>query len=59
VFWHVSRFDSRAEAAAERTSGGTVIDAYGRVWLMTIAGADWRPHGRIPRCTWKPACDPA
>jgi hypothetical protein len=42
VFWHVTRFAFRDQANAERPTTGTVLEAYGGVWLMTIANAEWR-----------------
>lgn len=48
VFWHVTRFRSRAEAERENAAGatkGTVIDALGAPWLVTIADSAWRPRG--------------
>jgi quercetin dioxygenase-like cupin family protein len=32
-------------AAAARGQNGSVVEAYGRVWLLTIAAADWRAKG--------------
>jgi quercetin dioxygenase-like cupin family protein len=48
AFWHVTRFGSRAEAERGNAAGtvkGTVIDALGAPWLVTIADSAWRPHG--------------
>ena len=43
VFWHLDSYGSRAAADAAKGPRGTVVEALGRVWLFTIAGADWRP----------------
>jgi quercetin dioxygenase-like cupin family protein len=45
VYWHLDRFASKdaAEKAAAATS--IVSEAFGSVWLFTIADAGWRPHG--------------
>jgi quercetin dioxygenase-like cupin family protein len=45
VFWHLDKFSTiaLAEKAKERT--GTVLPALGKVWLLTIAEAGWRPKG--------------
>lgn len=45
VFWHLDKFSTvaLAEQAKERT--GTVVPALGKVWLLTIAEAGWRPKG--------------
>ena len=45
AYWHVARFRSRAlaQAAARDTSAhATVVEAYGRVWLLAIGARDWR-----------------
>lgn len=45
VYWHLDRFPSRttAERAAAPTSA--VVEAFGAVWLFTIAPSRWRPSG--------------
>jgi quercetin dioxygenase-like cupin family protein len=43
VFWHVTRFTSMAKASAARPINGSVLEAYGQVWLLTIGDAEWRP----------------
>lgn len=45
IFWHVDRFATRPEAEAVRSAGGTTIDAFGAVWLLTIADSGWRAGG--------------
>lgn len=45
LFWHISRFRTRDAAMKARPSHGTVIDAYGQVWLMDVAEAKWRAAG--------------
>jgi quercetin dioxygenase-like cupin family protein len=42
VFWNVDRFVNRAQAEAARQRDGTVIDAFGAVWLLTIGDSAWR-----------------
>jgi quercetin dioxygenase-like cupin family protein len=42
AFWHLDTFPTRAAAEAARRPGGAVIDALGKVWLMTIADAGFR-----------------
>ncbi|NUQ21445.1 MAG: hypothetical protein HOQ09_10840 [Gemmatimonadaceae bacterium] len=57
VFWHVTRFTSaaRARAAAKRsTPAGTVIQAFGRGWLLTIADSAWRASAGTPVATIGP-----
>ena len=53
LFWHLDAYPTRAAAEAARRgrgsarggSRGTVAEAHGRVWLFTIAAAEWRPAG--------------
>ena len=45
LFWHIDAFPTRAAAEAARRTGGTVAEAHGRTWLLTVASADWRPAG--------------
>ena len=40
AFWHLDTFPTRAEAEAAKQRGAAVIESLGKVWLMTIAGAD-------------------
>jgi quercetin dioxygenase-like cupin family protein len=43
VFWHLSRFPTRAAAEAAKGPLETVIESLGTVWLFTIREAGWRP----------------
>jgi quercetin dioxygenase-like cupin family protein len=45
MFWHLDIFRTPAEAAAGKGARGIVLMAFERVWLSTIAGANWRPQG--------------
>jgi hypothetical protein len=36
---------SRAEAEAARGPRGTVVEAFGKIWLYTIAEKKWRAGG--------------
>ena len=45
VFWHLDVYPSRAEAEAAKGPRGTVVESLGRVWLLTIDIAGWRPAG--------------
>ena len=38
VFWYLDAFPTRGAADAAKRPGATVIEALGRIWLMTIAG---------------------
>ncbi|MEP7001982.1 MAG: hypothetical protein ABI969_15955, partial [bacterium] len=45
LFWHLDAYPTRAAAEAARREHGMVAEAHGRVWLFTIAEAQWRPAG--------------
>jgi quercetin dioxygenase-like cupin family protein len=45
VFWHLDRYASKPAAQAAATASSVVVEAFGSVWLFTIAEADWRPSG--------------
>ena len=69
VFWHLDTFPSRAAAEAAKRPGAAIIEALGKIWLMTIAKADFRAgsgdhvahigplpvshRSNTPRPTWK------
>ncbi|HEX6748065.1 MAG TPA: hypothetical protein VF092_12295 [Longimicrobium sp.] len=43
LFWHLHTYATRARAEADRGPRSTVVESFGRVWLFTVAAADWRP----------------
>jgi quercetin dioxygenase-like cupin family protein len=46
MFWHLDEYATRAAAEADKGPRGTVVEALGKVWLMTIEDEKWRPaHG--------------
>jgi quercetin dioxygenase-like cupin family protein len=45
LFWHLDVFPNRADAETAKGPGGTVIEAFEKIWLSTIAGANWRATG--------------
>ena len=45
VFWHLDKFSTKALAEKAKEPRGTVLQALGKVWLLTIAEAGWRPNG--------------
>jgi len=45
VFWHVESFASRAAAEKAKSARGVVVEAFDKVWLLTIADAGWRSQG--------------
>ena len=42
LYWHLDTYPSRAAAEAAKGAKGTVVEALGQAWLMTIAEAGWR-----------------
>lgn len=44
-FWHLETFPARAAAENARGTRGTVLETFGRVWLLTIADTGWRSSG--------------
>ncbi len=46
VFWHLDAYPTRLAAQADIGPRGTVIESFGKVWLMTIEDQTWRsPRG--------------
>lgn len=45
IYWHIDTFPDEASANAAKDANGTVAFDYGRVWLFTVAGKDWRAKG--------------
>jgi quercetin dioxygenase-like cupin family protein len=46
MFWHLDEYATRAAADADKGPRSTVVEALGKVWLMTIEDEEWRPvHG--------------
>lgn len=45
IFWHLDTYSTRAEAQAAKGPRGTVVELLGKVWLLTIDVAGWRPAG--------------
>ena len=45
LYWHLDTYMTRADAERARESHSTVVESLGRVWLFTIAPADWRSRG--------------
>jgi quercetin dioxygenase-like cupin family protein len=45
LYWHLDTYVSQsvAEAAASPTS--TIVEAHGKVWLLTLGPQSWRPSG--------------
>lgn len=45
LYWHLDVYPTRAAAEAAKSARGTVVEAFDRVWLFTLAEAEWRPAG--------------
>jgi quercetin dioxygenase-like cupin family protein len=45
LFWHLDTYSTRSAAAAAKGPRGTVVESLGRVWLLTVDVAGWRPSG--------------
>lgn len=46
VFWHLDEYPSRLTAQADKGPRGTVVESFGKIWLMTIDDEKWRSaHG--------------
>ncbi len=43
IFWHLDTYPTRAAAQMAKGSRGTVVESLGKVWLLTIDVAGWRP----------------
>ncbi len=41
--WHLDVYATRAEAEKAKGPHGTVVESLGKVWLLTIEKAGWRP----------------
>jgi mannose-6-phosphate isomerase-like protein (cupin superfamily) len=47
VFWHLDSYPTRTAAEADRGPRGTVVESFGKVWLMTIEDRSWKSaHGK-------------
>src|SRR4051812_45858465 len=42
LHWHIDAYPSRAAAEAAKGPRGTVVEALGRTWLMSVAEAEYR-----------------
>jgi quercetin dioxygenase-like cupin family protein len=43
IFWHLDTYATQAAAEAQKGPRGVVVESLGKVWLLTIDLADWRP----------------
>jgi quercetin dioxygenase-like cupin family protein len=47
LFWHLVNYPTRAEAEMAKGPRGTVIDAFDKIWLSTIAETGWQAPGGV------------
>lgn len=45
IYWHIDQFVTEKAAGAARTDHGTIVNAYGKTWLFTLARKDWHASG--------------
>lgn len=45
IFWHLDVYPTRAAAQVAKGPRSTVVEALGKIWLFTIASAEWRSEG--------------
>jgi len=45
IFWHLDTYPTRAAAGAAKGPTGTIVESLGKVWLLSIEKAGWRPSG--------------
>ena len=45
LYWHLYNYPTRPSAEASKGPHGTVVESFGKVWLYTIAEAEWRSSG--------------
>jgi quercetin dioxygenase-like cupin family protein len=49
VFWYLDVYPTRAAAEKAKEAGGNVLESLGKVWLLTIGKAGWRPSAEGER----------
>ena len=45
IYWHLDTYSTRGEAEAAKGPRGSVLESFGKIWLLTIEAATWRPSG--------------
>lgn len=45
LYWHLQTYPTRAAADSARVARSTVVESLGKIWLFTIAPAEWRARG--------------
>jgi quercetin dioxygenase-like cupin family protein len=49
LFWHLHTYPTRRAAEIARGSRSTVVEAFERIWLLTVAERGWQPSGGVKR----------
>jgi len=47
TFWHLDTYATRAAAESAKTARSTVLEALGKIWLLTIQEQGWRAAGGV------------
>ena len=45
IYWHLDLYPSRSQAEQMRGPRSAVVEALGKVWMLTIERGDWRSSG--------------
>ena len=45
AFWHLDTYPTQTAAEKAKTAAGVVVEALGKVWLLTIGPSGWRAAG--------------
>jgi len=45
VFWHLDSYPTLSDAEAAKGPRGTIVESFGKVWLLTVGEKGWRPSG--------------
>src|ERR1700730_15204460 len=45
IFWHLDPYPTRPAADAAKGPRGIVVESLGKIWLLSIENAGWRPVG--------------
>jgi quercetin dioxygenase-like cupin family protein len=45
LYWHLHVYETNAAAETAKGSVGTVVESFGKVWLLAVADDSWNPGG--------------
>jgi quercetin dioxygenase-like cupin family protein len=43
TYWHLDTYPNHAAAEAAKGAHGTIVEAFGKIWLLSIEDQSWRP----------------